>query len=174
MWRSTEGSQSCHYASQSRHDCWELHGYGDWFQRRLDRVHGRCCHGELSGCGASKSKTPAMSPGMILVGVKDSRSYGMWTGFVVTARHFCVDHTRAWLGDQYARPQDRCSGQAQEERFPAHLISPRPPSAHRQKLNPMRSSEIARVLLVRSIVPMFKYAETAASDAIAFRIVERL
>ena len=38
----------------------------------------------------------------------------------------------------------------------------------------MRFSEIARVLLVRPIVPMLVYAKAAASDAVAFRIVERL
>ncbi len=43
-----------------------------------------------------------------------------------------------------------------------------------EKFDPVRFSEIARVLLVRPIVPMFMYTEAAASDAIAFRIIERL
>jgi hypothetical protein len=47
-------------------------------------------------------------------------------------------------------------------------------SAHWEKLDPVRFSEIARVLLVRSIVPMFKCPEAAASYAISFWIVERL
>src|SRR5579859_3495068 len=47
-------------------------------------------------------------------------------------------------------------------------------SAHWEKLDPMRFSEITRVLLVCSIVPMLKYPEAAASYAIAFWIVERL
>src|SRR5579862_5304058 len=58
--------------------------------------------------------------------------------------------------------------------FPAHLQTPLRGSAYLEKLDPARFSEIARVLLVRSIVPMLKYPEAAASDAIAFWIVERL
>jgi len=46
--------------------------------------------------------------------------------------------------------------------------------AHGEKLNPMLLSQIAGVFLVRRIVPMLKYAEAAASYAIAFRIAERL
>ena len=41
-----------------------------------------------------------------------------------------------------------------------------------EKFNPLRFSQIARVLLVCPIVPMFVYAEAAASDAVAFRVVE--
>jgi hypothetical protein len=52
--------------------------------------------------------------------------------------------------------------------------SPRPRSAHREKLDPASFGEIARVLLVRSIIPMLMYAKAAASDAVMFRIVERL
>jgi hypothetical protein len=51
------------------------------------------------------------------------------------------------------------------------VIKPR--SAHREKLDPACFAEIARVLLVRFIVPMFMYAKAAASDAVVFRIVER-
>src|SRR5580700_640970 len=43
-----------------------------------------------------------------------------------------------------------------------------------EKLDPLRFSEIARVLLVCPIVPMFVYAKAAASDAVAFRIIESL
>src|ERR1700720_2116064 len=42
-----------------------------------------------------------------------------------------------------------------------------------EKFYPVRFSEVARVLLVRSIVPMFVYAKAAASDAVAFRIIDR-
>jgi hypothetical protein len=42
-----------------------------------------------------------------------------------------------------------------------------------EKLYTIRFSEIARVLLFGSVVPVLKYAEAAASYAIAFRIVER-
>src|ERR1700728_2100462 len=41
-----------------------------------------------------------------------------------------------------------------------------------EKLDPVRFSEIARVLLVCPIVPMFVYTKAAASDAVAFRIIE--
>ena len=47
-------------------------------------------------------------------------------------------------------------------------------SADQEKVDPVRFSEIARVLLVRPIIPMFMYTEAAASDAVAFRIIERL
>src|SRR5271163_671618 len=43
-----------------------------------------------------------------------------------------------------------------------------------EKLDPARFSEIARVFLVCPIVPMFVYAEAAASDAVAFRIIDSL
>src|SRR3984957_12747111 len=43
-----------------------------------------------------------------------------------------------------------------------------------EKFDPLRFSEIARLLLVRPIVPMFVYAKAAASDAVAFRIIESL
>src|ERR1700722_2444821 len=43
-----------------------------------------------------------------------------------------------------------------------------------EKFDPLRFSEIARLLLVRPIVPMFVYAKAAASDAVAFRIIEGL
>ena len=43
-----------------------------------------------------------------------------------------------------------------------------------EKFDPVRFSEIARVFLVCPIVPMFVYAEAAASDAVAFRIIESL
>ena len=43
-----------------------------------------------------------------------------------------------------------------------------------EKFDPARFSEIARVLLICPIVPMFVYAKTAASDAVAFRIIESL
>src|SRR5208282_2423352 len=43
-----------------------------------------------------------------------------------------------------------------------------------EKFDPVRFSEIARVLLVCPIVPMFVYAKAAASDAVAFRIIESL
>jgi hypothetical protein len=43
-----------------------------------------------------------------------------------------------------------------------------------EELDPVRFSEIARVLLVCSIVPMFVYAKAAASDPIAFRIIKSL
>lgn len=45
------------------------------------------------------------------------------------------------------------------------------PSLDLKKFDPVRFSEIAPVLLLRSIVPMFEYAQAAASDAVAFRIV---
>src|SRR4029077_4714670 len=41
-----------------------------------------------------------------------------------------------------------------------------------EKFDPVRFSEIARVLLVRPIVPMFMYTKAAASDAVALRIIE--
>src|SRR5258707_15833169 len=43
-----------------------------------------------------------------------------------------------------------------------------------EKFDPMRFSEIARVFLVCPTVPMFVYAKAAASDAVAFRIIESL
>src|SRR3984957_9576573 len=43
-----------------------------------------------------------------------------------------------------------------------------------EKLDPARFSEIARVLLIGPIVPMFVYAKAAASDAVAFGIIDRL
>src|SRR5260370_37584480 len=43
-----------------------------------------------------------------------------------------------------------------------------------EKFDPVRFSEIARVLLICPIVPMFVYAKAAASDAVAFRIIESL
>src|ERR1700747_553093 len=43
-----------------------------------------------------------------------------------------------------------------------------------EKFDPVRFSEIARVLLVCPIVPMFVYAKAAASDAVSFRIIESL
>src|SRR4029077_19468599 len=43
-----------------------------------------------------------------------------------------------------------------------------------EKFDPVRFSEIARVFLVCPIVPMFVYAKAAASDAVAFRIIESL
>jgi hypothetical protein len=43
-----------------------------------------------------------------------------------------------------------------------------------EKFDPASFSEIARILLVRPIVPMFVYAKAAASDAVAFRIIESL
>src|SRR5260370_17595129 len=43
-----------------------------------------------------------------------------------------------------------------------------------EKFEPVRFSEIARVLLVCPIVPMFVYAKAAASDAVAFRIIKSL
>src|SRR5580692_3449209 len=47
-------------------------------------------------------------------------------------------------------------------------------STDHEKFDPVRFSEIARVLLVRPIIPMLMYTEAAASDAVAFRIIERL
>src|SRR4029077_14946153 len=43
-----------------------------------------------------------------------------------------------------------------------------------EKFDPVRFSEIARILLICPIVPMFMYAKAAASDAVAFRIIESL
>src|ERR1700730_1906109 len=43
-----------------------------------------------------------------------------------------------------------------------------------EEFYPVRFSEIARVLLIGPIVPMFVYTEAAASDAVAFGIVDRL
>src|SRR6202051_4103109 len=43
-----------------------------------------------------------------------------------------------------------------------------------EKLNPVRFSEIARVLLIGPIVPMLVYAKAAAPDAVAFGIIDRL
>src|ERR1700674_5832519 len=43
-----------------------------------------------------------------------------------------------------------------------------------EKFDPVRFSEIARVLLICPIVPMFVYAKAAASDAVAFGIIDRL
>jgi hypothetical protein len=43
-----------------------------------------------------------------------------------------------------------------------------------EKFDPVRFSEIARALLVCPIVKMFVYAKAAASDAVAFRIIESL
>src|SRR5579859_2904129 len=43
-----------------------------------------------------------------------------------------------------------------------------------EKFNPVVFTEIARVLFVRPIVPMFVYAEAAASDAVTFRIIDGL
>src|ERR1700747_1044717 len=43
-----------------------------------------------------------------------------------------------------------------------------------EKFYPVRFSEVARVLLVRPIVPMFVYTKAAASDAVAFGIIDRL
>src|SRR6266404_7199977 len=43
-----------------------------------------------------------------------------------------------------------------------------------EKFDPVRFSEIARVLLICPIVPMFVYAKAAASYAVAFRIIESL
>src|SRR4029077_10600182 len=43
-----------------------------------------------------------------------------------------------------------------------------------EKFDPVRFSEIARVLLVCPIVPMFVYAKAAASDAVAFGIIQSL
>src|ERR1700726_606005 len=43
-----------------------------------------------------------------------------------------------------------------------------------EKFDPVCFSEIARVLLFGPIVPMFVYAKAAASDAVAFRIIEGL
>src|ERR1700720_3852221 len=43
-----------------------------------------------------------------------------------------------------------------------------------EKFDPVRFSEIARVLLIGPIVPMFMHTQTAASDAVAFRIIESL
>jgi hypothetical protein len=43
-----------------------------------------------------------------------------------------------------------------------------------EKLDPVRFSEVTRVLFLSPVVPMPKYTEAAASDAIAFRIVDRL
>src|SRR5271170_4101551 len=60
------------------------------------------------------------------------------------------------------------------ETFLLIFISSWSRSTHLEKLDPVRLSEIARVLLVRSIVPMLMYAKAAASDAIAFRVVESL
>src|SRR5579859_1234884 len=48
------------------------------------------------------------------------------------------------------------------------------PTSDLEKLDPVRLSKIARVLLVRPIIPMLMYTEAAASDAVAFRIIERL
>src|SRR5712664_2768971 len=45
-------------------------------------------------------------------------------------------------------------------------------SADLEKFDPVAFSEIARVLLICPIVPMFVYAKAAASDAVAFRIIE--
>src|SRR5258705_12680367 len=47
-------------------------------------------------------------------------------------------------------------------------------SADLEKFDPGRFSEIARVLLVRPIVPMFVHAKAAAADAVAFGIIDRL
>jgi hypothetical protein len=62
----------------------------------------------------------------------------------------------------------------QNKTFGSSPFSPRPRSAHREKLDPACFAEIARVLLVRSIVPMLMYAKAAASDAVVFGIIERL
>ena len=43
-----------------------------------------------------------------------------------------------------------------------------------EQLDPVGFSEIARVLLVCPVVPMFVNAKAAASDAVAFRIIESL
>ena len=43
-----------------------------------------------------------------------------------------------------------------------------------EKFDPVCFSEIARVLLVCPVVPMFVHAKAAASDAVAFRIVDSL
>src|ERR1700740_3320516 len=43
-----------------------------------------------------------------------------------------------------------------------------------EKFDPVRFSEIARVLLVCPIVPMLVYAKAAAPDAVAFRIIQSL
>src|ERR1700747_2502801 len=43
-----------------------------------------------------------------------------------------------------------------------------------EKFDPVRFAEIARVLLVCPIVPMFVYAKAAASDAVAVWIIESL
>src|SRR5580692_8814719 len=43
-----------------------------------------------------------------------------------------------------------------------------------EKFDPLRFSQIARVLLVCPAVPMFVYAQAAASDAVAFWIIESL
>src|SRR5579859_832962 len=43
-----------------------------------------------------------------------------------------------------------------------------------KKFDPVRSSEIARVLLFRPTVPMFVHTKAAASDAVAFGIIESL
>src|SRR5258705_2099457 len=45
-------------------------------------------------------------------------------------------------------------------------------SADLEKFDRVRFSEIARVLLVRPIVPMFMYTKAAAADAIAIRIID--
>ena len=46
--------------------------------------------------------------------------------------------------------------------------------ANLEQFDPIRLSEIAGVLLVRAIVPVFVNAKAAASDAVAFGVVERL
>jgi hypothetical protein len=46
--------------------------------------------------------------------------------------------------------------------------------ADQEKFDPVRFSEIARVFLVRPIIPMLMYTQAAASDAVAFGIIERL
>ena len=43
-----------------------------------------------------------------------------------------------------------------------------------EKVDPIRLSEITRVPFFGGVIPMFKNAEAAASDAIAFRIIDRL
>src|ERR1700681_644032 len=48
------------------------------------------------------------------------------------------------------------------------------PHSDLEKFDPARFSEIARVLLICPVVPMFVYAKAAASHAVAFRIIESL
>ena len=62
----------------------------------------------------------------------------------------------------------------QEQAFPLISNSTQGLSTYLEELDPVRFSEIAGVLLVRSIVPVLEYPEAAASVAIAFWIIECL